>query len=583
MNRTCKICGKPFESETYRNVCYEDHYRTCPTCGDQVVWNSTWPFKGCKSCVQKAATEKRKITMMKRYGAPTTFESKSLSEKAKSTVRKKYGVDNVMQSKEVQERAAKTNVERYGVVNPMSNPEIAKKSAETRSENMNEVVQNIKDTWMKKYGVDNVSKCPEIIDKITRTFIERYGVKRAIDVPEFRQKMIDTMIQRYGVPWYVQSEEYRSDNHFRISKINESFAKVLEDNGIEFESEYRIEFYNYDFYIPESKVLIEIDPSYTHNTIGNHWNKEGVENSYHLDKSKVARCHGFQCIHIFDWDDWSKIIDLLKPRKAVYARNCKIVKLFPEITDAFLDKNHLQGTCRGQDISLGLIHNNELIMVMTFGKPRYNKHYAAEILRFATISGCRIVGGASKLFKYFTSMFEIDSVISYCDLSKFNGSVYEKIGMKYLRSTAPQEIWSKNHEKITANLLRQRGYDQLFGTSYGKGSSNEELMIENGWLPVYDCGQAVYVYGTTVEPMLSRKSIDMKPKSRPTKRCEFCGKEFTPKSNNQRYCKGPHYRTCPVCGKEYLEDNVENLKRHPVACSYECRAKLIRKTKSTKK
>lgn len=27
-----------------------------------------------------------------------------------------------------------------------------------------------------------------------------------------------------------------------------------------------------------------------------------------------------------------------------------------------------------------------------------------------------------------------------------------------------------------------------------KGTSNEQLMLDTGWLPVYDCGQAVYSY-----------------------------------------------------------------------------------------
>ena len=40
----------------------------------------------------------------------------------------------------------------------------------------------------------------------------------------------------------------------------------------------------------------------------------------------------------------------------------------------------------------------------------------------------------------------------------------------------------------------QRGYDQLFGTSYGKGTSNRDLMIQNGWREVYDCGQITWVY-----------------------------------------------------------------------------------------
>ena len=583
MIRTCQICGKQFESTARRKLCYDDHYKTCPMCGTKVLWNKTDDFKGCKKCNQIVATQKRKETMIKRYGSPTTMQSKELSSKAKQTLKTKYGCDNPMKCKAIQEKAAATNMQRYGAKNPMSNPDIAKKSADSRAENMDLIVQHIKDAWIKKYGVDNVSKCPEIIDKMTDTFMKRYGVKRAIDVPEFRQKMIDTMIERYGVPWYVQSEEYRSDDHFRISKINEAFGNMLDRNNITFETEYRLEFYNYDFCIPGSKILVEIDPTYTHNIIGNHWNKKGIEKSYHLNKSKVAQKYGFQCIHVFDWDDWDKVMNLLKPKKTIYARNCNIVKVFPDVTDDFLDENHIQGTCNGQDISLGLVYHGKLVMLMTFGKPRYNKNYAAEILRFATLSGCRVVGGASKLFKYFIHTFEVESIISYCDLSKFNGTVYEQIGMKYLRSTLPQEVWSRNTERITANLLRQRGYDQLFDTSYGKGASNDKLMLENGWLPVYDCGQSVYVYGTTVEPIVSRKSVDMKPKSRPTKKCEFCGKEFIPKSNNQRYCKGPHYRKCPVCGKEYLEDNVENLKRPPVACSYECRATLIRATKSTKK
>lgn len=32
-----------------------------------------------------------------------------------------------------------------------------------------------------------------------------------------------------------------------------------------------------------------------------------------------------------------------------------------------------------------------------------------------------------------------------------------------------------------------------FHTNYRKGTSNEQLMIDYGWLPVYDCGQAIYL------------------------------------------------------------------------------------------
>lgn len=580
----CMICGKKFETTSRnRKLCYDDHHLTCPDCGATVLWNKTEEFKGCKSCNRKRGSEKRRQTMLSRYGAGSTLESKQLRSKYESTMIKKYGAANPRNSEILDAKIKATNIEKYGAANPMQNKEVAKKSAAKRKEKIDEVIQHTKETWLAKYGVDNVSKCPEIIDKITDTFIEKYGVKRAIDVPEFRQKMINTMMERYNVPWYVQSEEYRTGEKSKNSKTNERFRQLLDENGITYQQEYPIDFKSYDFYLPDIHTVIEIDPSYTHNIIGNHWNRNGMDKDAHLEKSKLAFENNLRCIHVFDWDNWDSILDVIKPRKPIYARNCEILKLFPSVTDEFLSKYHIQGTCRGQEVSLGLVKDNVLYMVMTFGKPRYNKNYAVEILRFATLPGYRVIGGASKLFKYFVKTFEIDSIISYCDLSKFNGDVYEKIGMTYLRSTQPQEIWSKGTKKITANFLRQRGYDQLFGTNYGKGTSNEQLMLENGWLPVYDCGQSVYVYGNTVKISSNTKTIDMKPKGRKPRICRFCGKEFVPNSNRQYYCKGPHYRNCPVCGKEYLEDNFDNLKKSPVACSYECRAKLIHQTKSNKK
>lgn len=49
-------------------------------------------------------------------------------------------------------------------------------------------------------------------------------------------------------------------------------------------------------------------------------------------------------------------------------------------------------------------------------------------------------------------------------------------------------------KNITNNLLLQRGYDQLFNEHYGKGTSNEDLRIKSGWLPVYDCSQKVFTW-----------------------------------------------------------------------------------------
>ena len=109
----------------------------------------------------------------------------------------------------------------------------------------------------------------------------------------------------------------------------------------------------------------------------------------------------------------------------------------------------------------------------------------------------QVVGGASKLFKTFVNDFRPESIISYCNRAKFTGDVYRKLGFKQIRTNAPGEVWSKKDQYITDTLLRQRGFDQLFGTNYGIGTSNEELILEAGWKSIYDCGQSVYGWITT--------------------------------------------------------------------------------------
>lgn len=132
---------------------------------------------------------------------------------------------------------------------------------------------------------------------------------------------------------------------------------------------------------------------------------------------------------------------------------------------------------------------------MTFGKPRYNKNFNWELLRLCSHKDYIIIGGSNKLFGYFLKNND-GSIISYCDNSKFNGDVYLKLGFSLRDFGKPKKHWyniSKNIH-ITDNLLLQLGFDKLFKTNYGKGTSNEMLMIEHGFLYVYDCGQSSYEY-----------------------------------------------------------------------------------------
>lgn len=542
--KPCKICGKMFVPDCPSNViCKEDHYQPCPVCGKKLLWNSTRKVEPCSRECSKQLTKQKNIAkygvehpmqskevqahhkqaMLDKYGVESPLQSQEIRQKAIETNREKFGADWALGSKEIQAKSAATMTAKYGGPTPMQCPSIRKKIEEVFTEKYgvpypfqsDQIQDKITTSNFLTYGVKSMMQLPEVLDKVKerrllnnggqywtremsekmrQTSLQKYGVDNPSKSPEIKAKIKDTLIERYGEDYGSYLQRNISPSNV-ISNVNRAFASRLLENGLESEFEFsEISGYRYDIKIKGSNTLLEIDPTYTHNTIGNHWSDVGLDSNYHLDKTNAATAAGYRCIHVFDWDDWDRIIDIVRPKQPVYARECTIYKLQPKVADEFLNKYHLQGTVRKQIVCLGLVKDGELLQVMTFGEPRYNSKYQCELLRLCTKPGVAIVGGAERLFKFATKQLYIDSIISYCDLSKFKGDVYERIGMKLKEVTPPQEVWSKNDRKITSNLLRQRGFDQLFGTNYGKGTSNIELMLQDGWLPVYDCGQAVYTF-----------------------------------------------------------------------------------------
>ena len=415
-------------------------------------------------------------TNLERYGVDNPSKSKEIKDKREATNIEKYGVSNTFQGK-FREKQKQTNLERYGVENPFQSDKIKEK---------------IKKTNLERYGVEYPIQSEGIKEKAKQTTIRRFGSIAPLSLDSVREKAIETNIEKYGVPWTCMRPEAR--RYSNNSSPNRKFHSMLSVKGIECEREFMLGVKSYDFKV--GNILIEIDPYATHNTIwypfGNHVTR--ITKSYHLDKTLLAEEAGYRVIHIFDWDDLSKIVGLLGKLETVYARNCVVREVSIDDTGEFLQEYHLQGSCRGQDVRLGLYHSDELVSLMTFGKPRYNKNYQWELLRYSTVRN--VLGGAQKLFAKFIREYKPDSVISYCDRSKFRGDVYKKLGFLLLRGGEPSCHWYSPKEKrhITDNMLRKYGYDILFNESYGKGTSNEELIIKRGYYPIYDCGQDTYLW-----------------------------------------------------------------------------------------
>lgn len=398
-----------------------------------------------------------------------------------------------------------TNLKRYGTknsfnvherINPFTKPEVIEKIKQTKSKNNSYkvAIEKAKETRINKYGSIKESYLLSS-EKAKISNLEKYGT---ITSKSHEQYLIDG--QKSAITqkdnWNKLTEEERLSlqnkrlsGFYRDSKPNQEFAELLDKENIEYSKEYPLNGYFYDFKI--SNNLIEINPSSTHNSTWNPFNHE-VDKDYHFNKTITANNNGFRCIHIFDWDNKNKIINLLKSRIRIYARDCEIKKVDLDKTRDYLNQFHLQGFIKSE-INIGLYYKENLVSIMTFGKPRYNKNYEYELLRYC--SNYFVIGGAEKLFKYFINTYNSNSIISYCDKSKFSGNVYTNLGFIF-KSCKPSKHWysMKTNQHITDNLLRQRGFDQLFGTNYGKGTSNEELMREAGFVEIYDAGQATYIW-----------------------------------------------------------------------------------------
>lgn len=430
------------------------------------------------------AANHKKIIFNK-YGVDNISQIPEIKEKKKNVFLEKYGVDNPNKVPEISEKIKKTNIRKYGVDNPMKS-EIHK--------------EKIKKTNFEKYGVEWSIQAEEVQNKIKETKIKRFGTVNPSGIKQVKDKMIATNIDKYGVPYACMTKQCRDANGYTKSKVNDDFSKKIKSIGIKNSQEFNIGKKTFDIKLIESNILIEINPTYTHNSTNginyrNHY-KEPTDKKYHYNKTILARENGYRCIHIFDWDNQDKIIDILKPKEKIYARNLECKEITREQCTEFLEKYHLQGSCKGQNVRLGLFYKNELVEVMAFGKPRYNKKYEWELLRLCSHSDYNIIGGANRLFTHFLIDYKPKSIISYCDNSKFDGTVYKWLEFELLDYGKPSKHWynTKTKQHITDNLLRQRGFDQLFGTNYGKGTSNKELMIENGFVEIYDSGQSTYVY-----------------------------------------------------------------------------------------
>lgn len=253
-----------------------------------------------------------------------------------------------------------------------------------------------------------------------------------------------------------------------------------------------------DIYIPSLKIGFELNGLIWHSE------KFGIDKKYHLNKTKKCLEQGIKLIHIFE-DEWnnkteickSKILSIIsKTKNRIYARQCFVKSIDMKTARMFCDENHIQGSVPSK-YQYGLFYNNNLVCIMTFGKPRINVGGKSiegkyELLRFCNKNNTTVIGGASKLLKAFIKEKNPIEIISYADRRWSNGNLYEQLNFKLYNESEPSYSYVVNKKRVNRFSMRK---DILVSKYDCPLNLTEKQFCESkGWYRIYDCGCLCYIW-----------------------------------------------------------------------------------------
>jgi group I intron endonuclease len=176
----------------------------------------------------------------------------------------------------------------------------------------------------------------------------------------------------------------------------------------------------------------------------------------------------------------------------IFARKCAIKEVFVKEERSFLNKYHKQGYCQSA-VCYGLYYQDELVCLLSFNKPRFNKNYQWEIIRLCSKAGTIVVGGASRLLSQFIKDINPASILTYADkVYAKQGDVYLKMGFKFVRDTPKGYSYKKDDKVLPRYKCQKHKLAKLLGDSFNPELTESENMKNAGYIKVFDLGHKIY-------------------------------------------------------------------------------------------
>lgn len=489
-------------------------------------------------------------TNEERYGEKYPIKAPEIQKKIQKTVRAKYGVDNVLQVPEIRkkgeetrlqkygvrhasqiesakQKAKQTNLERYGVEHHLQSESQKEKLRKHNQENYNcdytfqrnDVKNKIKDSHRQNLGVEYPMQSPDVVEKRRENNKSKWGTSN-ISTKHIPPKILEILESRELLLSEIESLQVRTAKELatRLGVSYDGIKKRLHEHGLwdmldHYTSSYEVELqqhfptftktrailhpYEIDLYNESLRFGIEFNGSYWHSDIQK-------SNNYHQEKTLLAESNGIFLYHIFEYE-WldtrirpiilSQINNILTENTRVWGRHCKIQEIDYTKCSDFLLENHIQGK-DNSPIRYGLFYHDELVSVMTFCKPRFNKKYEWELSRFCCKLNTSVVGGASRLFKHFIRQHNPSSIISYSNIAKTRGNLYQTLGFILNAISSPNYVWIKQNEVLSRYACQKH---KLIKDYSDFGSTEVEIMTNRGYNRIYDCGNKVWIWESTVD------------------------------------------------------------------------------------
>lgn len=275
-------------------------------------------------------------------------------------------------------------------------------------------------------------------------------------------------------------------------KLRYQITKFLNDNNINYNKENNSSLIE----IKDYNIVIDV-PGYSSLAT----KKRSINLQKQLEKEDV------ELLTFLPWDNILKVKEFLNYRlklssiRKVPARKC-IINYNNKITNnqkEFFQNNHILGYNNFQNIdkTITLMYDNEVVIAALF--TRKGNSETAELKRLVSAQGVAVQGGPSRLLKEYMRLTpNVKEIFTFSDCDLGFGGVYKTLGFELIERSNEQLTWFNEKEEMKfSNLsLVMVGADRLLNrfpnyTPVGIGEglpSNQEIVQEYGFIPIYDSG-----------------------------------------------------------------------------------------------